>query len=409
MKRKKRAALREEITDVRVKDYIIYYIIYLTVTSCAVAACSYLQERPPAEFIRNTVMTLIGCGILIMAMSKSRLDGEYEYDNEEHPARFLFIYLGGLVFAFLCSLLPVSGWPYMAIAVALAVFSNWIVGLTSASLLLMISVFVSDAPVSVFMMYFTVCVAAILLFHKMDEQFQVGAPFAVSLMVLLMVVTACTVIFINENLSLEMFVVPVINLFVTSVILSIVLNFFVRKVLHRLRDKYMEINDQEFTLMVELKEFSRKEYYHAIHTAYFCDLIARRIGADANVTKAGGYYHRICRMKGSNPQDVITEVTMQFGFPLPVEEVLREYISHTGGIRRRETAILYFSDAVIDTVMRIFEQDAKAQPDYGKIIESIFQENLDSGLFNGCELTMRDWNTMRSIFMEEKLYYDFLR
>lgn len=409
MRQKKKTAQREEASSSKVKDYLVYYIFYFLITTGAVVCCNILQQRPQAEFIRNTVMTMIGCGTLIVAMSKSRLDREYEYDNEEHPARFLLIYVAGLAFAFICVLLPSSGWPFMAIAVALSIFSNWIIGLISVSLFLMITVFASEAPVEIFMMYFTICVVAVLLFHKMDEEFQIGTPFAVSLMMLLVVETACIVIFINENLTIEMFVVPLINLFVTSVILSIAIKFFALKVLHKYRDKYMEINDQEFSLMVELKELSKKEYYHAIHTAYFCDLIAKRMGADANVTKAGGYYHRICVLKGENPLDVITEVTEKFGFPPAVEAVLREYISHPKGIRSRETAILYFSDAIISAIMFLVEKDAQAKVDYDQIIETIFEKKLQSGIFSHCDLSLKDLNMMKNIFMEEKLYYDFLR
>ena len=37
----------------------------------------------------------------------------------------------------------------------------------------------------------------------------------------------------------------------------------------------MEINDPECPLLVQLKELSKEEYYHAIHTAYLGDKVAR--------------------------------------------------------------------------------------------------------------------------------------
>lgn len=58
------------------------------------------------------------------------------------------------------------------------------------------------------------------------------------------------------------------------------------------------MNDPEYVLLTDLKQYSKKAYYHAVHTAYFCEKIARKIGADEMLAKAGGYYHKIGRMRG---------------------------------------------------------------------------------------------------------------
>ena len=62
----------------------------------------------------------------------------------------------------------------------------------------------------------------------------------------------------------------------------------------------MDINDPECPLLVELKNVSKPEYYHTIHTAYLCSRIALQLKLDDAVVKACAYYHKIGLLKGEN-------------------------------------------------------------------------------------------------------------
>lgn len=409
MKQKRNTVPVEGSAKNKSKDFLIYYVLIFIITVSAVVGFGILTKKTEAELLRDAVMSMFVCCSLIFVMSKIKLEGEYAYDNEEHPLRFFVVYLIGLAMSFIFPFIPVTGWPFMAISVAIALFSNWLIGITVSSFFIMISVTIAGANANVFMLYFTVGFVGILLFHNINEDFSVGIPFGISLLNLLVVETACTIIFINENLSLEMFVIPIINLFVTSVLLAIFLKYFSARVLHRTQNVYMEINDQEFALMVELKNFSKEDYYNAIHTTYFCGLIAKKIEVDDNILKAGGYYHRIYKLKDENPFLVIEELGTSYRFPLKVQELLKELLDTNNGIRSKETAIVYFSDAIISSIVYLFQKNPNADINYEQLVNTIFEKKLSSGIFQACELSLKELSTMKNIFMEEKLYYDFLR
>lgn len=171
----------------------------------------------------------------------------------------------------------------------------------------------------------------------------------------------------------------------------------------------MDINDPECPLLVELKTFSREEYYRAVHTAYLCDRIAKRLHLDDAVAKACGYYHRIGIMRGENNWENVSAILQEYNFPMEVQTILKEYIDKNETILSKETVVLLFCDTVISSISYLFSQNAQANMDYQKIITAIFKKKLESGMIDYSRLSFGELQEMKKILVEEKLYYDFLR
>ena len=171
----------------------------------------------------------------------------------------------------------------------------------------------------------------------------------------------------------------------------------------------MDINDPECPLLVELKEFSKDEYYHAIHTAYLCDRIAKRLHLNDEAAKAAGYYHKIGLLKGQNSWENVQTVMEEFQFPEAVPAILKEYLDKNERIISKETVVLLFSDTVISSIHYLFSKDASAQLDYEKLIQAVFKKKEESGLIKYSNISMGELEEMKKILTEEKLYYDFLR
>ena len=203
--------------------------------------------------------------------------------------------------------------------------------------------------------------------------------------------------------------IPAVNLLVCMILLLILLKYFSFAVIYSKRDLYMDINDPECQLLVELKNSSKDEYYHTIHTAYLCDRIARKLNMDDALVKACGYYHRIGVIKGENNWENVNAILEENQFPQRVKEVLKEYLDKSEIIRSKETVVLLFSDTVISSISYLFSKDPKIQLDYEKIIESIFKKRIESGVIEHSDLSFGELQEMKKILMEEKLYYDFLR
>lgn len=390
------------------KKILTFGIMFISSGIVAMAG-SMLYGSNTEEQIRNVVMALTGTGVVIFAFLMSEVNGLFIYRNEGKYGRFALMYLGSLIASVLLPYLPVKGWPFLVIFVLLGVFSNGVTGMVAGSACLLLSVNFSGGEFGIFWLYFISGVVGVLVFSTLDDEFRVGLPLFISLSILTLCLTANVVLFSTEQLSFGQFMIPLVNLIICCILLLISLKVFSSTVIHKNREKYMDINDPEFPLLVQLKEMSKEEYYHAIHTAYLSDRIARRLGLDDAAAKACAYYQRIGKLRGDNTWENVSAICNEYHFPPNTKKILKEYVDESEKIVSKETTVVLFADCIVSSILYLFEKDPKAELDYAKIIDTIFQKKLETDELWGNEISLAQIHEMKKIFIEEKLYYDFLR
>ena len=391
-----------------IKRILIFGLMFVLSGGIALVG-SLLNSSGEEALIRNIVMVLAGTGIVIFAFTMEEINERFIYRNDGKYARFAFMYLGGLAASVLLSYLPVTGWPFLVIFVLLGVFSDGVTGLAAGSVCLLLSVNYAGGSFSVFWLYFISGAAGILVFSTLNEDFKVGIPMFISLMILTLCLTANVVLFSTEQLSVAQFTIPAVNLIVCCILLLISLKMFSTAVIHRNREKYMEINDPEFPLLVQLKDMSKDEYYHAIHTAYLSDRIARRLGLDDAAAKACAYYQRIGKLRGDNTWENVSAICNEYHFPPNTKKILKEFVDESEKIVSKETIVVLFADCIVSSIIYLFEKDPEAKLDYAQLIDTVFTKKLETDELWGNEISLAQIHEMKKIFVEEKLYYDFLR
>lgn len=386
------------------------FIVLFFISGVITAAGSYLYGREVGDIISNTIMVMLGTGIVMYALVSSEINGLYFYENHGKYGKFIFFYLTGLVLSLLFPLLPVAGWPFLVIFVILSLFSNSISGLIAGSVCLMLSIMLQNGgSYREFFLYFFTGLVGIMVFSGLNDAYKVGVPIFISLLCLTVGLSANLIMFEKERFSISQLVIVAINLMVNFILLLIILKIFSHVVIHKDRDQYMDLNDPECPLLVQLKELSKKEYYHAVHTAYLGDRIAKRLGLDERVVKACGYYHRIGLLKGENSWENIESICAEYRIPEETRKILKEYVTPNRERISKETTVILFVDSIVSAICGLFEQNPKAELDYEKIINTIFQEKIRSGELSKSDISIAQFKEMKKIFSEEKLYYDFLR
>lgn len=348
--------------------------------------------------LRNAVMTAMGLAVAGFFLRREQLDSHLDYDNGEHPMRFWIAVWGCLLLSLACAFLPAGGWPFLAVFVVLSLFSNLPAGILFASVFLMIAAFEGQTP-GIFFLYFISGIFAACLFQHLEQEFAIGIPLFLSLFCLLLCETANIVLLTNEHLTLEQFLVPSANLVVSGILLLGILKIFSGAVVFRDRVRYLDLNDTENQILSEYRQTDRSEYFQCIHTAYFCERIALKLELDKDALKCAGLYHK----KGWELMNRQGE-----SFPKGATAILEEYRENKK-YRRKETVVLYCSDAVVSAILLLLQKEPEKKPDYDQVIDKIFERIQAKGIVNECDLSLRDWNRMQKIFKEEKLYYDFLR
>jgi len=389
---------------------IIQSVFFVVVNAGLVYIYSYIYMETEFQILRNVVMAVMGALLILYVFWSCAVNGKLDYENHKKFGRFTLFYYLGLAFVGMFPALPYAGWPFMVIFTALALFGNMACGVTAGSVLLMIAVFmIPEMSVEVFVLYFMSGVVAIALFQNLDSSFKVGIPVLLSLLFLAVSEMANMILFVNERLNIEMFVIPATNVIISAILLLALLKIYNYCVTNRYKDKYQIINDQEYPLMAELKEKYKKEYYHTIHTAYLTSRIAKKLKLNEEVTKAATYYLKIGNLAGENTWENVEKICYANRFPAEVNKILKECLEPSEKCIEKETVVVLFSDAVITAIQDIFAKDKEAVIDYAKLTDDVIQKGINNGFLTDNLLTYSEFQSMRKIFVEEKLYYDFLR
>lgn len=389
---------------------VLWEVLIIVATVFVGTLASWLYGKTIYEMIRLVILAVIASGCVVFSLETAVERGQLLYDNVENLHRFSVVYGCSLVCSVIFPLLPESGWIFLVIYISLMLFSNQLTGLCAGSGLLLITLLLYGSnSAHLFVLYFFGGMVGIILFSSLHDTFKVGLVLFVSLMIQFLCLCINSILMVNESLHIGMILIPAANILICLILLLILLRYFSVTVINKTRDLYMDINDPECPLLVKLKEHSKDEYYHAVHTAYLCDRIAKRLSMDDAVAKAGGYYHKIGILLGENNWANTKAILDEYSYPETVHEILKEYLDKDQQLVKKETVVLMIADTVISSISYLFSKDSKAQVDYDKLIQAIFKKKYESGLFNYSMISLGELEEMKKILSEERLYYDFLR
>lgn len=382
--------------------------ILVVITVLLVTAGGFLKHAAGAELLRNAILAGTGAFLtcFLFLSEKDRLSEKNA--SPARTSRFAISYGICLAVSLCCAFLPPAGWPFLVVFVMMSLFCGFLPGICGGISFLTFSVLLAGADISIFALYVLTGLLGACLFSRLDEKYRIALPLFVSLSFLFAAETACVVLFANETLKWELFLIPALNVIISLILLLILLKVYSGMEIFKYRIKYLEINDQEFELLVNIKEKDKNAYYRAVHAAYFSERIAQALSLDADAAKTAAYYAN-AGILYKEPEKDLEKEFVSYGFPPYARQLLRELTGKNTGIRHKEAAVVYMADAVISSILYLFEKKQDTKTDYAAVIETVFQKKWESDSLKNSELTFAEWNRMKKIFKEEKLYYDFLR
>ena len=391
------------------KHGIITSLLIFFLTSGLTVGSSFLFEKTKGELIQFGVLCAVMSFFIVFVFLYEFLSGHFEYDNGEHPYRFLIIYSVSLVLSLLFPFVDRGGWVFVSLSIALTLFSNVPLGLFSTAAFILFSTLLSPAgDIYTFAVYFFAALIGVMVFQNIDENFSVGLSIFITQLCMLVLETAGFILLENEELNAEQFVYPIVNIVINSIILFVVLKYFNEKVANRYRNKYLELNDQEYEALIKLKALSKDEYFRSIHTAYLTERIANACNANVFVAKNLAYYHRIKTAFGMSMSE-LNDFVNENGFPPEARKALLDFSDKNTELVSKEACIVYLSDRLISTLMLAFSKDKYAKIDYKELIDTLLDKPSVNEELENSDFSRRDFKLTREIMKKEVLYYDFLR
>ncbi len=393
----------------KVKTNVIIAVILFCSTVLFTVGFSFVYRKSLGDIIQTSVFVTIFSLFLVFIYFFEYFNNLFDNNNKEHINRFAFTYVISLLFAVLFPLIDQAGWPFVAIGVTLATFSEPLLGIYSASGLIMISTMLSHSPsYTTFLVYFIASLFGIVVLKAIGDSQNNTLPIVISVIPLFILEVAAFIFLKNEVLSAEQFILPIVNMCINTILLFWILKFYSENVRDIYLYKYQELNDQEYSQLILLKEKSKQEYFRSIHTAYLTERIALSIGCNVYVAKNLAYYHRIKKVFGMSLGDVKKFVNDN-EFPPEAASVLIDFFDKNKGLEKKEACIVFLCDKLISTLMAIFDKDKKKRLDYAELIDSLLDNpSINSELVDS-DLSRKDFRIIKEIMKQETLYYDFLR
>lgn len=367
-----------------------------------------IKKESEGVFLRTLIFSIILGFINVFIYLYSHFTGKLDYDNDEHPLRYLITYGGCFLLACSFVFIDKNGWIYLSIGIALSLFSDSLCGLTGLASMLTLSCLLSNSSSITFFVYFAACLLGIAVFRDIDQNFNVSSSIIISSVSLLILETAGFILLENKKLSTEQFIIPIVNIAINVIALVFILKYFNLVVANRYRNKFLELNDQEYKELQKLKETSKEEYFRSIHTAYLAERMASSIGCDVDVAKNCAYYHRIKQVFNLTGKEC-EQFTIDNNFPPKAKDVLLEFLDRRSKLINKESCIVYLSDKLISTILGIFKKDPAAKVNYSEIINSLMEKESTKETLKDSDLSYKDFRAIKKVMLDEQLYYDFLR
>jgi putative nucleotidyltransferase with HDIG domain len=162
-------------------------------------------------------------------------------------------------------------------------------------------------------------------------------------------------------------------------------------------DLLLEENNE---LMMKMKDFSTNLYEHALLIGDIAYRGAKEIGANELLAKAGGLYHEVGKIKGSNYMEEGLLIAYQYGFPKELKDILRQHNIKYDKPTSVEAVIVMLADNVISTIDYIEKNgDRRYTPE--AIIENIFQMRMEKGTLDDSGLSIKGYKALKEFFLRE--------
>lgn len=395
--------------DIRNKNSIRLYEVLIAVLSLLACFVSGILYKADVYII---VKNLIVIGIMVIALlfviELDHIKGKFSFDNDLCFWRFFIVYCIFLAISCVFPNFPSAGWAFLCIFISLSLFSNGRIGFLAGLVLLTNTVLISNqASEAYYLVYAIPGVVGVVLFESVDEEFKVIKPIIISILLQFLSLCVSEVLLANKVFSINLFMFPAVNVLICLAVLLFVLKLFSFSQIYKTHDRYMDVNDPEFHLLVSLKEKSKSDYDHTIYTAVLCSKLAKALKLDENLCKACGYYHRIGILTEDNSPEGAVTLMEENDIPSQVIELLKEYVFPNRKVKSKETVVLLFADTVVSSIKYLFEKDKDVKIDYARLVDAVIEKKMP--LVSDSRISYEDMNIIRKVLVNENLFYDFLR
>ena len=189
-----------------------------------------------------------------------------------------------------------------------------------------------------------------------------------------------------------------VALAVTAFVL-ITYKWLVRMDVSEERISYEMYLEEDFSLAVELRKFSSKEYMHGKKVSELSRACAKEIGANELLCAVAGQYYRIGCMKGEPLINNNMEIAAEYCLPEAVIRILSEYQGVVEKPKTIESAIVQMVDSLVSRIDALGEERMESSWNQEMLIYQTLTELSNSGMYDDCGLSMNQFLKIRDVLI----------
>ena len=338
------------------------------------------------------------------------------YFKEKNIIKFMFVYHFVMIFTVLTVLIPYDKRPIILVPMLLAMVYDKTVGFSAVISVCSYNVFtLSDRPDNIiygpeFMMVIVMLiisgVAVFVVERKKKIYFEVAIYPVVYFISLLMYwifgsyckdYPGCEIYYEN---SFKFYASK--GVLISLVVFTIVrVAYFLYESKYFARRKLFEISSGDYSLIKGMKNNSVSLYNHSIEVAELSAMAAKAINADEDIAFAGGLYHDIGKMAGTNYVHEGIKIAGRYKLPSEIKNIIIEHNVKNRLPKSKEAAIVMLADTAVSAVEYL--RSNKKNVDEVTVFENSLMTRLKNGALNDSKMTIAEFNAVKDVFMQHKV------
>lgn len=166
---------------------------------------------------------------------------------------------------------------------------------------------------------------------------------------------------------------------------------------------YESILTDDYVQVREIRNYSLAEYRHARKVSDIGYKYAHRLGLNASLVAAAGFYYRLGRLEGDPIVENGVKKAYELCFPIPLIEILEEYNGEKKLPSTPESALIHIIDGLLIKLELLDKQVGGSQWNREVLIYQTLNEFSTAGLYDESGLSINTFIKIRDWLSKEEL------
>ena len=167
-------------------------------------------------------------------------------------------------------------------------------------------------------------------------------------------------------------------------------------------NRFYDIVSEDYSEVRALKDFSEKEYRHAVMVADVAYRCGKKMGFDEGLCLSGGFYYRLGFWVGEPYIDKGVERAAKLCFPQRLIELLTEYYGSQKLPSSPESALVHMVDVLVSKLEKGITENDKGAGDREFLVYQTLNELSQTGIYDHSGMSMNQFLKVREFLAKEE-------